>query len=108
MRLIFGYILVLSMLSMNMEAFVDAQLLGHIHSEEQSHSLNSSSDNFHDADQSETVDSECGHCCHGHSNSVVTKHSGFSIANYDLVSRIDHSSQFKNFTQSPPTPPPNA
>ena len=109
MRSIFGYFLVLSMLIMNMEAFIDVQLLGHSHDGEQSHSLNVSSINLDDSGQSDTSDNDfCGHCCHGHSNSIVSKNTGFSVASHNLETRIDPPSQFKDFTQRPPTPPPNA
>lgn len=81
----------------------EATLGDHAHGEGHSHILNSDDSAAHETENSE---SDCQHCCHGHTSSVT---GGYLAINIDLVSpKVSfYHPYISNFAQAPPTPPPS-
>lgn len=89
---------------MGIESAVDSVGGEHPHGDEYAHVLDSSDSLSID---SHDDDGHCSHCCHGHASGIVTH---ISVANCDITDQrfAFYQSHFINFSQAPPTPPPNA
>ncbi len=111
MRSFWCLTVVISVLFASMDSAMDTAFDGLPHGDETAH-LNEFGHSLdaHDGTLSDTeLDGEhCDHCCHGHSASITS----LSVAAH-LPPTADSyvargARHLRNFSQAPPTPPPNA
>ena len=90
---------------MGIEGAVDSIGGEHPHGNDYAHVLDS--DDQHSSDSNSDTDNDhCSHCCHGHTSSI-TGHT--PALNCDMTKQqlAFYQPHFLNFSQAPPTPPPN-
>lgn len=88
---------------MGIESAVDTVGGEHPHGDDYAHVLDSDGLNESDSD----ADSEhCSHCCHGHTGSI-TGHSSALSCDMNGQQFAFYQPHLLNFSQAPPTPPPN-
>lgn len=97
------------MLFMSVDSAADLVIQGHPHGDNGTH-INSEADG---ATQPPTSDNEpqadhCERCCHGHSASAIVQISAMTALPMNSDRCLSLASQHFNFSQAPPTPPPNA
>jgi len=97
------YLFIFSLLFMGIESAVDIAGGEHPHGDEYAHILDS--EDSHSSD-STTDDDHCSHCCHSHTGSIAGH---ISALNCDMARQqfFFYQPHFLNFSQAPPTPPPN-
>lgn len=109
MKLFVCQILVLSMLVLGFESSADMANEGHPIDPEGSHHSEVLHDSPADSGGDPEPDSEnCEHCCHGHTAGISTRATANSIVFIVSGHEPSRASQYLNFAQAPPTPPPNA
>lgn len=104
MRPFISYLFIFSLLFMSIEGVANSMGEEHPHGEEYTHNLDS------DDSTSTNVDSNgnhCQHCCHGHCINILGH---LIIMNCDVTDQrfSIYEPYILNFSQAPPTPPPNA
>jgi hypothetical protein len=102
LRPFISYVFIFSLLFMGIEGAVDSAGGEHPHGDDYSHVLDSVDSLSLDSD----YDGHCSHCCHGHAGSIA----GHGPAlNCDMAHQqfAFYQPHFLNFSQAPPTPPPN-
>jgi len=98
------YLFIFSLLFMGIESAVDSTGGEHPHGDEYAHVLDSGDSLSMD---SHDDDGHCSHCCHGHTGSIAGH---IPVLNSDMANQqfASYQPHFLNFSQAPPTPPPNA
>ena len=96
------YLFIFSLLFMGIESAVDSTGGEHPHGNDYAHVLDSNDPLPLDSDD----DSHCSHCCHGHAGSIAGH---IPVLNGDITNQhiAFYQPHFLNFSQAPPTPPPN-
>ena len=105
MRILICQVLMLSLLSMNVEGAMDIASDLHSNGEELTHLIDTSSaDSGGDADRE---NNHCEHCCHAHVVSITSQLLA-TTTYHDVVDyQAGNAPVVINFAQAPPTPPPN-
>ncbi len=110
----FWYILVsISVLFTSVESAADLLIDGGLphaddvaaHESEFGHSLEDHEDETSSVDLD---DEHCKHCCHGHSAGVTGQFTSMTTSFVASEHTVGRSEFVLNFSQAPPTPPPNA
>lgn len=111
MRTFLSHIVVLALLFSSLEGVTDVVVDGMPHGDDVSHQSEfGHALGEHDGSVPDTDldDEHCKHCCHSHSSTM----SALVVTSIDSVRtgdrRSNPTSYILNFSQAPPTPPPNA
>jgi len=98
-----SYLFIFSLLFMGIESAVDIAGGEHPHGDDYAHVMDS--DDLHESG-ADTNSDHCSHCCHGHTGSIT---SNIPVLNCDITGQqfAIYQPHFLNFSQAPPTPPPN-
>ena len=96
-----SYLFIFSLLFMSIESAVDIAGGEHPHGDDYAHVMDS--DDLHESD----ADTDSDHCCHGHTGSIANT---TPVLNCEVTEQqfVHYQPHFLNFSQAPPTPPPNA
>lgn len=105
-------LLLVSLLFASIDGAIDIAKAGHPHEDAASQQMalaDTAADDLEDGDNGRTsAPDHCEHCCHGHASVVMPNaqppHFGRGATSHGRIA----NASFLNFSQAPPTPPPNA
>ena len=111
MRTLIGHIVIFSVLFLSLEGATDVAIDGVPHGDEGAH-LSEFGHPLEEHDgsvpDSQLDGDHCEHCCHGHSSTIVSQLASINAPLIASGHRAEKKDRVRNFTQAPPTPPPNA
>jgi hypothetical protein len=108
MRFIVSALIVISMISINLESAADSIIGSHSHGSDSAHFPSLGETPESQQQDLESGTDHCKKCCQGHSTGIST--TVVSLKMHVLEANPNHCQSIfvKNYAHAPPTPPPNA